>query len=77
MTRDQTNATWLAASTSLGLLGVIARVEMAILADYKVWANQTTIDEDDVLNGDMYAEISPYVTANYWVRSSLVFCGIQ
>ncbi|KIY68435.1 FAD-binding domain-containing protein [Cylindrobasidium torrendii FP15055 ss-10] len=64
--RDQSNDTWLAATTSLGLLGVIARVEMMVLADYKVWANQTTVDEDDVLNGDLYEEISPYVTANYW-----------
>lgn len=66
--RDQSNTTWLAATTSLGLLGVIARVKMAILADYKVYANQTTLDEDDVLNGDIYGMISPYVTANFWVR---------
>ncbi|KAJ7738986.1 hypothetical protein B0H16DRAFT_1729661 [Mycena metata] len=58
--------TWLAATTSLGLLGVIARIKLSILADYKVWANQTTLDEDDVLNGDIFAQISPYVTANYW-----------
>ncbi|KAF9037407.1 hypothetical protein BDZ89DRAFT_1090687 [Hymenopellis radicata] len=64
--RDQSNTTWLAATTSLGLLGVIARVKMAILADYKVYANQTTLDEDDVLNGDIYGMISPYVTANFW-----------
>ncbi|KAF8903988.1 hypothetical protein CPB85DRAFT_1377016 [Mucidula mucida] len=64
--RDQSNMTWLAATTSLGLLGVIARVKMAILADYKVYANQTTLDEDDVLNGDIYDMISPYVTANFW-----------
>lgn len=42
---------------------------MEILADFKVWANQTTLDEDEVLNGDIYGQISPYVTANYWVRS--------
>ncbi|KAK0460120.1 uncharacterized protein EV420DRAFT_1620015 [Desarmillaria tabescens] len=64
--RDQTNDTWLAATTSLGLLGVIARVEIAVVSDYKVYANQTILDEDDVLNGDIYAQISPYVTANYW-----------
>ncbi|KAK0185603.1 hypothetical protein F5146DRAFT_1070711 [Armillaria mellea] len=57
--KDQTNDTWLAATTSLGLLGVIARVEIAVVSDYK--------DEEDVLNGDIYAQISPYVTANYWV----------
>ncbi|KAJ7245929.1 hypothetical protein B0H12DRAFT_1203407 [Mycena haematopus] len=62
------NDTWLAATTSLGLLGVIARIKISVLADYKVWANQTILDEDDVLNGDMYAQMSPYVTANYWVR---------
>lgn len=67
--RDQTNSTWLAATTSLGLLGPIVRAKIAILADYKVWANQTTLDEDDVLNGDLYKMISPYVTANLWVCS--------
>ncbi|KAJ7149432.1 hypothetical protein C8R43DRAFT_1007086 [Mycena crocata] len=64
--KNTSNDTWLAATTSLGLLGIIARVKIAVLADYKVWANQTTLDEDEVLNGDIYAQISPYVTANYW-----------
>ncbi|KAF7299994.1 D-arabinono-1,4-lactone oxidase [Mycena kentingensis (nom. inval.)] len=58
--------TWLAATTSLGLLGIIARIKISILADYKVWANQTTWDEDDILNADLYEMISPYVTANFW-----------
>ncbi|KAJ7061642.1 hypothetical protein C8F01DRAFT_1137995 [Mycena amicta] len=57
---------WLAATTSLGLLGIIARIKLSILPDYKVWANQTTLDEADVLNGDLYKIISPYVTANFW-----------
>ncbi|KAF9255073.1 FAD/FMN-containing dehydrogenase [Marasmius fiardii PR-910] len=64
--RDPTNETWNAATTSLGLLGIIVRVKFAVLSDYKVYANQTIVDEDDVLNGDLYAAISPYVTANYW-----------
>ncbi|KAH0586598.1 hypothetical protein H2248_007820 [Termitomyces sp. 'cryptogamus'] len=64
--KDQTNDTWLAATTSLGLLGVIARVKLGVLADFKVYADQIILDEDDVLNGDIYAQISPYVTANYW-----------
>jgi hypothetical protein len=66
--KSANNDTWLAATTSLGLLGIIARVKISVLADYKVWANQTTLDEEDVLNGDMFAQMSPYVTANYWVR---------
>jgi hypothetical protein len=45
---------------------VIARVKIAVLADFKVYANQTIVDEADVLNGDIYAMISPYVTANFW-----------
>ncbi|KAL0568926.1 hypothetical protein V5O48_013046 [Marasmius crinis-equi] len=57
---------WKAATTSLGLLGIIVRVKFAVLSDYKVFANQTTLDEDDVLNGDIFGQISPYVTANYW-----------
>ncbi|KAF7288941.1 D-arabinono-1,4-lactone oxidase [Mycena indigotica] len=57
---------WLAATTSLGLLGIIARVKISILADYKVWANQTTFDEDQILNGDLHKLVSPYVTANLW-----------
>ncbi|KAF8148240.1 hypothetical protein B0H34DRAFT_668792, partial [Crassisporium funariophilum] len=64
--RDQKNDTWLAATTSLGLLGIIARVKMEILADFKVYANQETFDEEDVLEADIYSEISPFVTANYW-----------
>ncbi|KAJ7272497.1 hypothetical protein C8J57DRAFT_1467886 [Mycena rebaudengoi] len=65
LTKDGSD-TWLAATTSLGLLGIIARVKISVLADYKVWANQTTLDEDEVLNGDIFGQISPYVTANYW-----------
>ncbi|KAL0960536.1 hypothetical protein HGRIS_005574 [Hohenbuehelia grisea] len=64
--RDQRNDTWLAAQTSLGLLGVIARVKLQVYADYKVYADQKILDEADVLNGDIFAQISPYVTANYW-----------
>ncbi|KAF8526103.1 FAD/FMN-containing dehydrogenase, partial [Gautieria morchelliformis] len=67
--KDQSNDTWLAASTSLGLLGIIARVKFAVVADFKVYANQTILDEDEVLETDIYAQISPYVTANYWARS--------
>lgn len=64
------NDTWLAATTSLGLLGVIARVKMEVVADFKVYADQTILDESTVLDGDIYAQISPYVTANYWVCAS-------
>ncbi|KAF5374157.1 hypothetical protein D9615_008869 [Tricholomella constricta] len=64
--KDETSDTWLSATTSLGLLGVIARVKMEVLADFKVYANQITLNEAEVLNGDIYAQISPYVTANYW-----------
>lgn len=75
--KDMSNDTWLAATTSLGLLGIIARMKIAVLADYKVYANQTTLDEDDVLNGDIYAQISPYVTANYWVWfTTCLFCRL-
>ncbi|PPQ72823.1 hypothetical protein CVT24_012899 [Panaeolus cyanescens] len=64
--RDQTSDTWLAATTSLGLLGIIGRIKMEILADFKVYAQQDTINEKDVFEADIYKEISPYVTANYW-----------
>lgn len=67
--RNETSDAWLAATTSLGLLGIIARAKIEILADFKVYANQTTLSEDEVLNGDIYAQVSPYVTANYWVGS--------
>ena len=66
----QSSDTWLAAITSLGFLGIIVHTKVEILADFKVYANQETVDEKDVLNGDIYAEISPYVTANYWVGCS-------
>ncbi|KAJ6479535.1 hypothetical protein C8R47DRAFT_1219084 [Mycena vitilis] len=66
LSKTANNDTWLAATTSLGLLGIIARIKISVLADYKVWANQTTLDEEDVLNGDLYEMISPYVTANFW-----------
>jgi L-gulonolactone oxidase len=34
--KDEKNDTWLAATTSLGLLGIIARVNFAVVPDYKV-----------------------------------------
>lgn len=73
--QDQNNDTWLAATTSLGLLGIIARIELAVFADYKVYANQTVLDEEEVLNGDIYEQISPYVTANYWVSGPCSLLG--
>lgn len=62
--RDMSNDTWLAATTSLGLLGAITKVKFKVRPDFKVWANQTILDESDVLNGDIYGLISPYATAN-------------
>lgn len=38
--KDQSDD-WLAATTSLGLLGIIARVKFAVVADFKVYADQT------------------------------------
>ncbi|KAF9034375.1 hypothetical protein BJ165DRAFT_1356392, partial [Panaeolus papilionaceus] len=64
--RDQTSDTWLAATTSLGLLGIVARIKMEILADFKVIARQVTLSEKEVFEADIHKEISPYVTANYW-----------
>ncbi|KAI1854355.1 hypothetical protein JX265_012524 [Neoarthrinium moseri] len=64
--RDETNDDWLAASTSLGLLGVIARMKFKIYPDFKVFAKQDIYDEDEVLNGDIYGMIAPYATANFW-----------
>ncbi|GAB1216759.1 hypothetical protein ATERTT37_005977 [Aspergillus terreus] len=64
--RDNEDDTWLAASTSLGLMGVIVRMKFKIYPDFKVYADQKTLDEEDVLNGDIYGMISPYATANFW-----------
>ncbi|KAI1766112.1 FAD-binding domain-containing protein [Hypoxylon sp. FL1150] len=64
--RDNSNDDWLAASTSLGLLGVIVRMKFKIYPDFKVFAKQEILDEDDVLNGDIYGMIAPYATANFW-----------
>ncbi|KAF2180352.1 FAD/FMN-containing dehydrogenase [Zopfia rhizophila CBS 207.26] len=64
--RDENSDEWLAASTSLGLLGVIARIKFKVYPDFKVYAKQDTLSEDDVLNGDIYSLISPYATANFW-----------
>ena len=61
---------WLAASTSLGLLGVIVRMKFKIYPDFKVYADQKTLDESEVLNGDIYGMIAPYATANFWVSTS-------
>lgn len=38
--RDESSDTWLAASTSLGLLGPIARLKFKIYDDFKVYAQQ-------------------------------------
>lgn len=40
--RDEDDDTWLAASTSLGLLGVIVRMKFKIYPDFKVYADQKT-----------------------------------
>ncbi|KAM0274871.1 hypothetical protein ACHAQH_007796 [Verticillium albo-atrum] len=64
--RNEKNDDWLAASTSLGLLGVIVRMKFKIYPDFKVYADQKTLDEDKVLNGDIYGMIAPYATANFW-----------
>jgi FAD/FMN-containing dehydrogenase len=40
--RDNDRDEWLAASTSLGLLGVIVRMKFKIYPDFKVYANQKT-----------------------------------
>jgi L-gulonolactone oxidase len=40
--RDENSDEWLAASTSLGLLGIIARAEMQIYPETKVYAMQKT-----------------------------------
>jgi L-gulonolactone oxidase len=66
--RNETNDDWLAASTSLGLLGVIARMKFKIYPDFKVYAKQDIYDEDDILDADIHGMIAPYATANFWVR---------
>jgi len=40
--RDESDDDWLAASTSLGLLGVIVRLKFKIYPDFKVYAQQVT-----------------------------------
>lgn len=40
--KDESSEEWLAASTSLGLLGIIARLKMTIYPETVLWANQTT-----------------------------------
>ncbi|KAK1758592.1 hypothetical protein QBC47DRAFT_294911 [Echria macrotheca] len=64
--RDDSNDDWLAASTSLGLLGIIAKIKLKIYPDTKVYAKQETLEEKDVLDGDVYGLIAPYATANLW-----------
>lgn len=38
--KDEEDDEWLAASTSLGLLGIIARLKLAVYPETKVWAKQ-------------------------------------
>ncbi|KAK3330492.1 hypothetical protein B0H66DRAFT_572539 [Apodospora peruviana] len=64
--RDDGNDNWLAASTSLGLLGIVARIKLRVYPDSKVYAMQDTLEESAVLNGDIYGLIAPYATANLW-----------
>lgn len=40
--RDENDDDWLAASTSLGLLGIIAKIKFKIYPDFKVYAQQKT-----------------------------------
>ncbi|KAJ4298661.1 hypothetical protein N0V88_003692 [Collariella sp. IMI 366227] len=64
--RNDKDDEWLAASTSLGLLGIITRMKLQIYPDTKVYAKQVTLNEKDVLSGDIYGMIAPYATANLW-----------
>ncbi|KLU91242.1 hypothetical protein MAPG_09764 [Magnaporthiopsis poae ATCC 64411] len=64
--REQQDDEWFAASTSLGLLGIIARIKMRVYPDSKLYAMQKTLSEDEVFNGDIYGLIAPYATANLW-----------
>ncbi|CAH0054651.1 unnamed protein product [Clonostachys solani] len=64
--KDESNDEWLAASTSLGLLGIIARLKLSIYPETKIKAMQETLEEDEVLNGDIAGLISPWETANLW-----------
>ncbi|KAL6854881.1 hypothetical protein ACO1O0_006015 [Amphichorda felina] len=64
--KDENNDEWLAASTSLGLLGIIARLRLSIYPETKVWAKQRILDEDEVFDGNLTALIAPYETANLW-----------
>ncbi|EHA56595.1 hypothetical protein MCOR27_000128 [Pyricularia oryzae] len=64
--RDANDDDWLAASTSLGLLGIIARIKMSVYPDTKLYAMQKTLEEKDVFEGDIEALIAPYATANLW-----------
>ncbi|KAL2062022.1 hypothetical protein VTL71DRAFT_6288 [Oculimacula yallundae] len=66
ISRDDASDTWLAASTSLGLLGPIAKLKFKIYDDFKVYAQQKTLSEKEVLEGDIYGMIAPYATANFW-----------
>jgi L-gulonolactone oxidase len=66
--KDESNEEWLAASTSLGLLGIITRLKLAVYPETKVVAYQETLEEEEVLNGDVAGLISPWETANLWVR---------
>lgn len=40
--KDETSDEWLAASTSLGLLGIIVRIKMTVYAETVLWADQKT-----------------------------------
>ncbi|CCA74713.1 related to ALO1-D-arabinono-1,4-lactone oxidase [Serendipita indica DSM 11827] len=66
LTKDMTSDTWLAATTSLGLLGAIVKIKFKVRPDFKVYADQKILDEQDVMNGDIYGMISKYATANLW-----------
>ncbi|KAI0753251.1 hypothetical protein C8Q80DRAFT_502896 [Daedaleopsis nitida] len=57
---------WKAATTSLGLLGIISRVTVKIFPEFKLSVNQKILSEDEVLNGDIFGLINPYPTANFW-----------
>ena len=49
--RDENSDDWLAASTSLGLLGIIARIQMRIYPETKVYAMQKTYVDGSEIPG--------------------------
>ncbi|KAL6405200.1 FAD/FMN-containing dehydrogenase [Ilyonectria robusta] len=81
--RDESDDDWLAASTSLGILGIIARIKMQVFPETKVWAMQKTdqegfqstfsVTELEAVAARTLLDSGKYLPSSNWLMEEIFF----